>query len=181
PRPGRLSPRCPAARGRLPGRLLQVCEQALRLLERRPVPDDLPQPLLDELPLPPLNQAVSTLHHPPAGADLDQFSLGIHPTQQRLAFEELLAHHLSLRRLRASIQHHRAPALPDRGKLSQEFLARLPFALTGAQLRVVAEIRQDLAAPVPMLRLVQGDVGSGKTVVAALAALQAVENGTQVA
>jgi len=177
----RLTPLYPTTDGVHQGRLRQLCEQALELLERHPVPDYLPQSLLDELQLPPLNQAVSTLHHPPAGADLDQFSLGIHPTQQRLAFEELLAHHLSLRRLRASIQHHRAPALPDRGKLSQEFLARLPFALTGAQLRVVAEIRQDLAAPVPMLRLVQGDVGSGKTVVAALAALQAVENGTQVA
>src|SRR5690554_573410 len=177
----RLTPLYPTTDGVHQGRLRQLCEQALDLLARHPVPDYLPQSLLDQLQLPALNEAVRTLHNPPTGADLDQFSLGIHPTQQRLAFEALLAHHLSLRRLRASIQPHRAPALPDRGKLSQEFLARLPFALTGAQLRVVAEIRQDLAAPVPMLRLVQGDVGSGKTVVAALAALQAVENGTQVA
>src|SRR5690606_8958622 len=127
------------------GRLRQLCEQALELLTRHPVPDYLPQSLLDQLQLPPLNQAASTLHHPPAGADLDQFSLGIHPTQQRLAFEELLAHHLSLRRLRAAIQHHRAPALPARDELSKQFLAQLPFTLTGAQQRVVAEIRQDLA------------------------------------
>ena len=177
----RLTPLYPTTDGVHQGRLRQLCEQALELLTRHPVPDYLPQSLLDQLQLPPLNQAVSTLHHPPAGADLDQFSLGIHPTQQRLAFEELLAHHLSLRRLRAAIQHHRAPALPGRDELSKQFLAQLPFTLTGAQQRVVAEIRQDLAAPVPMLRLVQGDVGSGKTVVAALAALQAVENGTQVA
>ena len=177
----RLTPLYPTTDGVHQGRLRQLCEQALDLLARHPVPDYLPQSLLDQLQLPALNEAVRTLHNPPTGADLDQFSLGIHPTQQRLAFEELLAHHLSLRRLRAAIQHHRAPALPERGKLSKPFLARLPFSLTGAQQRVVAEIRQDLAAPVPMLRLVQGDVGSGKTVVAALAALQAVENGTQVA
>ena len=177
----RLTPLYPTTDGVHQGRLRQLCEQALDLLARHPVPDYLPQSLLDQLQLPALNEAVRTLHNPPTGADLDQFSLGIHPTQQRLAFEELLAHHLSLRQLRAAIQHHRAPALPERGKLSKQFLAQLPFSLTGAQQRVVAEIRQDLAAPVPMLRLVQGDVGSGKTVVAALAALQAVENGTQVA
>lgn len=181
PTQDRLTPLYPTTDGIHQGRLRQLCEQALALLTRHPLPDYLPQSLLDQLQLPPLNLAVQTLHHPPPGADLEQFSLGIHPAQQRLAFEELLAHHLSLRRLRASIQHHRAPALPDHGRLRRQFLSRLPFSLTGAQQRVVGEIRQDLAAPVPMLRLVQGDVGSGKTVVAALAALQAVENNTQVA
>src|SRR5690606_28526246 len=108
-------------------------------------------------------------------------ALGINPAQQRLAFEELLAHHLSLRRLRETIRLDPALPLPPRETLSRQFLAQLPFALTDAQRRVVAEVSQDLRAPQPMLRLVQGDVGSGKTVVAALAALQAVENGAQVA
>ena len=108
-------------------------------------------------------------------------SPGVHPAQQRLALEELLAHHLSLRRQRIAMQRHRAPALPGSGGLAERLLATLPFALTGAQQRVFAQLRADLAQAAPMLRLVQGDVGSGKTVVAALAAMLAVEAGKQAA
>ncbi len=176
-----LTPLYPTTDGITQPRLRQLCDQALELLARHPLPDYLPPALLDKIQLPPLNDAVRQLHHPPTEAELDQFALGIHPTQQRLAFEELLAHHLSLRRLRETIRLDPALPLPPRETLSRQFLAQLPFALTDAQRRVVAEVSQDLRAPQPMLRLVQGDVGSGKTVVAALAALQAVENGAQVA
>jgi ATP-dependent DNA helicase RecG len=122
-----------------------------------------------------------TVHRPPADADIAALMLGRHPAQQRLAFEELLTHHLSLKRLRAQVRRHAAPALGGDGSQRAALRANLPFAMTQAQQRVVAEIERDLAKPVPMLRLVQGDVGSGKTVVAALAALAAVEAGYQAA
>ena len=104
-----------------------------------------------------------------------------HPAQRRLAIEELLAHHLSLRRQRMALQAHHAPSLRGPGVLVQQLRDSLPFQLTGAQQRVFEQIRKDLIKAHPMLRLVQGDVGSGKTVVAALAAMLAVERGKQVA
>src|SRR5690606_38885453 len=156
------TPLYPTTDGVTQPRLRQLCDQALELLARHPLPDYLPAALLDKIQLPPLNDAVRQLHHPPTEAELDQFALGIHPTQQRLAFEELLAHHLSLRRLRETIRLDPALPLPPREPLSRRFLAQLPFALADARRRVVAEVSQDLRAPQPMLRLVQGDVGSGK-------------------
>jgi len=120
-------------------------------------------------------------HRPLPDADIAALLAGRHPAQQRLAFEELLAHHLGLKRLRARMRKRRAPALPKDPRLEQRFLDALPFALTGAQRRVAEEIGRDLGKRVPMLRLVQGDVGSGKTVVAALAALRAIANGCQTA
>jgi ATP-dependent DNA helicase RecG len=133
------------------------------------------------LQLPSLRDALVTMHRPPRDADVAALVAGTHPAQQRLALEELLAHHLSLRRQRIALQAHRAPALAGKGKLAERLRKQLPFALTGAQERVYAQVRQDLAHPHPMLRLVQGDVGSGKTVVAAMAAMLAVESGRQVA
>src|SRR5690606_20249256 len=118
---------------------------------------------------------------PPRDADVDALLAGTHPAQRRLAIEELLAHQLSLRRQRIAMQRHGAPVLSGPGALAERLEASLPFALTGAQRRVFAQIRTDLAQPHPMLRLVQGDVGSGKTVVAALAAMLAVERGSQAA
>ncbi|PKI11304.1 ATP-dependent DNA helicase RecG, partial [Shewanella sp. 11B5] len=106
---------------------------------------------------------------------------GQHPAQQRLIQEELLAHNLSMLQLRQRSNQDAAVPMPATGQLLSPFLAQLPFKPTGAQQRVVAEINQDLQNPTPMMRLVQGDVGSGKTLVAALAALQAIENGYQVA
>jgi len=106
---------------------------------------------------------------------------GKHPAQQRLVMEELLAHQLSLLQVREQIQTREALPLLPTGDLAARFLDSLPFALTGAQKHVVSDIRQDLSQPIPMLRLVQGDVGSGKTVVAALAALQTIGAGAQVA
>jgi ATP-dependent DNA helicase RecG len=104
-----------------------------------------------------------------------------HPAQLRLALEELVAHNLSLYRLRIKHQHDGAPALPQQREALTVFSESLPFTLTGAQTRVIGEIAEDLAKPYPMLRLLQGDVGSGKTLVAACAALQAIHNGFQVA
>jgi ATP-dependent DNA helicase RecG len=141
----------------------------------------LPAELLDGMGLPPLAQAVRFLHRPPPDARLDRLDAGRHPAQRRLAFEELLAHQLSLRRLRHEHRRVPAPRLQGDGSLRRALERSLPFELTGAQRRVAADIARDLVQPYPMMRLVQGDVGSGKTVVAALAALQAVESGHQVA
>jgi len=140
-----------------------------------------PRELLAPLHLMPLAEALRMAHRPPADADFAALLAGRHPAQRRLAFEELLAHHLGLRSLRAQVRALHAPALASAGRLEADLRARLPFRLTGAQERVVREIREDLAQCAPMLRLVQGDVGSGKTIVAALAALTVVEAGAQVA
>src|SRR5690606_5830549 len=106
---------------------------------------------------------------------------GSHPSQQRLAFEELLSHQLTLKKLRAQVREHGAPSMRGDGRLRAALLDALPFKMTAAQQRVSAEIGRDLEQSAPMLRLVQGDVGSGKTVVAAWAALAAIEAGYQVA
>jgi ATP-dependent DNA helicase RecG len=131
--------------------------------------------------MPPLAQAIEYLHRPPADADVAKLSTGAHPCQQRLAFEELLAHYLSLRRLRALAATERATPLDRGGAEIDMFLAGLPFTLTGAQRRVVGEILSDLRQAHPMMRLIQGDVGSGKTVVAAIACLAAIASGVQAA
>jgi ATP-dependent DNA helicase RecG len=145
------------------------------------VPEWLPPALLQKMQLPDLVSAIATVHKPTPDIAMALLEQGEHPAQQRLAFEELLAQHLSLRRLRESSKRHLAPALRGDGHLQQAFREALPFQLTSAQQRVVLEIKHDLAQASPMQRLVQGDVGSGKTVVAALAALTAVEAQQQVA
>lgn len=128
-----------------------------------------------------LLEALQYLHRPPPDAPVELLKQGQHPCQQRLAFEELLAHNVSLQRLRRRIRRHPAPVM-DQGKGLYEKLApQLGFELTGAQSRVIGELVADLRQPHPMMRLVQGDVGSGKTVVATVAALQAIESGYQVA
>ena len=141
----------------------------------------LPQIVLDRYGLPALQEAITTLHKPAADVSIAVLEQGQHPAQQRLAFEELLSHHLALRRLRETTKRHAAPEMHGNDNLQQQFIQSLPFALTQAQQRVREEILQDLAQHYPMQRLVQGDVGSGKTVVAALVALRAVESGYQVA
>jgi len=141
----------------------------------------LPADVIQHEGFPPLKDALHFVHHPPPDAPLNELMSGTHPTQQRLAFEELLAQQLSLKQLRAQHKKHSAPSLQCKDKLSQALLKNLPFTLTNAQLRVSNEIHNDLNQPSPMQRLVQGDVGSGKTIVAALAALKAVEAGYQVA
>ncbi|SFN56546.1 ATP-dependent DNA helicase RecG [Dokdonella immobilis] len=153
-------------------------------LERLPADDELeliPASLRAPLHMISLREALLRVHQPPADSDVQALGAGRHPAQIRLAFEELLTHHLSLKRLRASVREHGAPRLAGDGSLRKALLDALPFALTGAQRRVSAEIAHDLAQAEPMLRLVQGDVGSGKTIVAAWAAMAAVESGFQVA
>lgn len=176
-----LTPIYPTTEGLTQQRLRQLSSQALARLGPQSLPDWLPAELAEEYQLAPLDDALRYLHRPPPDADLEELAEGRHWAQHRLAFEELLTHQLSLQRLRESVRAQRAPALPDARALPQRFLANLGFAPTGAQQRVAAEIAYDLAQAEPMLRLVQGDVGAGKTVVAALAALQALEAGYQVA
>ncbi|MBD8684259.1 ATP-dependent DNA helicase RecG [Pseudomonas sp. CFBP 13719] len=176
-----LTPIYPTTEGLTQQRLRQLSQQALDLLGPRSLPDWLPPELAREHRLAPLDEAIRYLHRPPPDADLEELAVGHHWAQHRLAFEELLTHQLSQQRLRESLRAQRAPALPLARDLPVRYLDNLRFAPTGAQRRVGAEIAYDLSQPEPMLRLVQGDVGAGKTVVAALAALQALEAGYQVA
>jgi len=177
----RLDPVYPGIEGVGPAALRKLIGLALERLPDEGVLELLPRGWLAELGLPPLREALRTVHRPPQDSDVAALLAGTHPAQRRLALEELLAHHLSLRRQRIALQSHRATPLAGAGVLAQRLLDALPFGLTGAQQRVFAQVRADLAQPRPMLRLVQGDVGSGKTVVAALAALLAVEAGKQAA
>src|SRR5207342_1627176 len=176
-----LDPVYPAIEGIGPISLRRLIGQALDRLPDEATLELLPRGLLDTLGLPSLRDALLVVHRPPRDADVGALLAGTHPAQQRLALEELLAHHLSLRRQRIALQSGGAVPFTVRGALAQRLREALPFPLTAAQQRVFAELRKDLARPVPMLRLVQGDVGSGKTVVAALAAMLAVECGKQVA
>ncbi|BES69689.1 ATP-dependent DNA helicase RecG [Marinobacter nanhaiticus D15-8W] len=176
-----LTPVYPLTEGIQQPRVRSLCQQALHYLDRYPVKEWLPDALLADFQMPGINEALRLVHAPPAGAPVPALLEGRHPAQQRLVMEELLAHQLSLLRVREQIQSREALALLPRGDLPDRFRDQLPFQLTQAQERVLLDIRQDLSQPLPMLRLVQGDVGSGKTVVAALAALQAISSGAQVA
>jgi ATP-dependent DNA helicase RecG len=128
-----------------------------------------------------LAAALRYVHAPPQDADRIALVTGRHPAQQRLVFEELVGHQLSLLKRRAEVRAHQAPVLPPATTLQKDFLATLPFPLTGAQQRVLNDIARDVSSDHPMLRLVQGDVGAGKTVVAALAACHALAANKQVA
>ncbi|MCW9029911.1 MAG: ATP-dependent DNA helicase RecG, partial [Gammaproteobacteria bacterium] len=128
-----------------------------------------------------IKEALLTIHHPPVNTQLEDLADGKHLAQQSLIVEELLAHHLSMRQLRVEMQKEKAPVLNKQTNLIEQFLIALPFKLTGAQEKVVTDINFDLEKSSPMQRLVQGDVGSGKTVVAALAMLKAIESGYQAA
>ena len=182
-----LTPVYPATEGVHQLTLRALTEQALDYLggqdsdNNRALVDWLPAELVRSFKLTSLPAALRYVHRPPPGAPLELLAAGRHPAQQRLAFEELLAHHLSLRRIRQRAQHLTAPAFSGSHGLVDRYTSRLPFTLTTAQQRVVSEIQRDLSRKHPMARLVQGDVGSGKTVVAACAALMAVQAGYQVA
>ncbi len=177
-----LTPVYPATEGLTQPRLRSLCEQALQFIHHPDALQEwLPDSLHEKYSLWPLTEAVRFLHKPPPDAELETMAEGLHPARQRLAFEELLAHNLSLQQLRQRVRQQTGMALPGSGELVSRFLENLPFTLTGAQQRVSGEVINDLSLPVPMLRLVQGDVGSGKTVVAALAALQTVESKHQAA
>ncbi|HBO37141.1 MAG TPA: ATP-dependent DNA helicase RecG, partial [Pasteurellaceae bacterium] len=159
--------------------LRKLTDQALALLDKVKITEILP----DEFNPHPfsLKEAIRFLHRPPPDISLQMLEEGRHPAQQRLIFEELLAHNLVMQKMRLGTQQCLALPLTQQTDLKQRFLVRLPFQLTAAQVRVTADIEQDLGKVYPMMRLVQGDVGSGKTLVAALAALVAIDNGKQVA
>lgn len=160
-----------------------LTDQALSLLRLRALALDelLPPALLEAEGLPPLAKALEFIHRPTPEISPERLQQGDHAARRRLVLEELVAHQLSLRQLRQHQRRTQAPRLDAPGRLAQQLLSGLPFALTKAQQRVLGEIERDLNEPWPMLRLVQGDVGCGKTIVAALAALRALETGYQVA
>ena len=178
-----LDPVYPAMEGIGAASLRRLIGQALDRLPPSAELELLPAASVAQLGLPSLRDALLTVHRPPRDADVAMLLAGRHPAQRRLAFEEMLAHHLSLRRQRIALQLHAAPALSGRRAeaMAERLRASLPFALTAAQARVFDQVRADLAQLRPMLRLVQGDVGSGKTVVAALAAMLAIGAGRQAA
>ncbi len=175
-----LTPIYPTTEGVPQARLRSLIDLALKEAERSGVRDWIPAAMLSDLELPSLADALTMMHRPPRDAHLGELLSGHHPAQRRLAFEELLAHQLSLRLLRQEIRSDPAAPLRD-DALEQRFLKSLPFSLTGAQSRALADVDRDLAANRPMVRLVQGDVGCGKTVVAAAAAARAVGSGLQAA
>ncbi|WP_427501475.1 ATP-dependent DNA helicase RecG [Methylomonas sp. MED-D] len=178
-----LTPVYPLTEGVPQTTLRKAVKQALTLClsEGGGIRDWLPAAVLSRNGFPPLAEALQTLHNPPPHLNIAELSDGQSPALRRLAFEEFLAHHLALLQGKQSFKRWRAPEFHFENAAKQAFIERLPFRLTGAQQRVSAEIQADCEQPQPMLRLVQGDVGSGKTVVAALAALMALHSGYQVA
>ncbi len=178
----RLTPVYPAASGLGQTLLRRLAGQALDRLERDPGGAELlPETVTERHGLAGLADALRAIHRPPAGTDAAALLDRAHPARRRLAFEELLAHHLALRLVRRRIDRRHAAPLDRGGALVRRFVDALPFALTAAQRRVAREVRADLARTRPMHRLVQGDVGAGKTVVAAIAAVAAVASERQVA
>ena len=174
-----LTPVYPSTDGLRQISLRSLTEQALVLLQRGQVEELLPSEFFNEQYS--LSEALTIIHRPPPEVSVEQLEQGRHPAQQRLIKEELLAHNLSMLKLRQSSDVHEALALVGDDKVTEKFLQSLPFSPTHAQTRVASEIKADLAKAQPMMRLVQGDVGSGKTLVAALAALTAISEGYQVA
>lgn len=168
-----LRPVYPTTDGVSQNLLNKLIDQCLQQINVQ-VLELLPSELLDKIGLPPIAQSLSIVHKPKKDID-------IIPYLQRLAFEELLAHHLSVKLNRTHFQEHRCHTIPNSQKYAKQLLAQLPFTLTQAQQTVLKEISHDLDSNKPMLRLLQGDVGSGKTIVALLSALSVVEAGKQVA
>jgi ATP-dependent DNA helicase RecG len=175
-----LTPVYPLVEGVSQGRLRALIDRALAQ-QQGVLPDLLPAELLAALQLPTLGDALRFMHRPPVGTSLAELAAGRHPAQRRLAFEELLAHQLSLQLIKRAVQSDAAAQLEDPEGLEARFIASLPFTLTPAQQRVRAEVADDLRLQRPMMRLVQGDVGCGKTVVAAAAAARAIGSGHQAA
>ncbi|MGO3406391.1 ATP-dependent DNA helicase RecG [Marinomonas sp.] len=176
-----LTPIYPLTEGLTQAKIRQLCEQALERLTPYNLKEWLPDTIRQSFSLPPLDDAIRFLHHPTTDADLEQLRAGAHPAQYRLSFEELMAHQLSLIGKKVKAKEDKAVRVTEPGQLAQELLEQLPFSPTNAQQRVFQELLTDLQSGHPMLRLVQGDVGSGKTLVAALAAAAIVNAGYQVA
>ncbi|GJM07924.1 MAG: ATP-dependent DNA helicase RecG [Lysobacteraceae bacterium] len=181
PLPERLNPVYPATEGISQDRLAGFIASILNSMRKQAgaMHDLLPAKICQDRQWPALIDALELLHTPPADVDPELLLSGQHPAQQRLAFEELLAHGVSMRMARQRVRLQDAPVLDPSTDLVTRFVEQLPFTLTGAQQRVVRELSHDLKTSTPCMRLVQGDVGSGKTVVAAAAALQAVGSSYQ--
>ncbi len=173
-----LTPVYPTTAGLPQATLSKYIRSALNELE---LPDTLPPALLARLGLPPFPESVQLLHNPPPAIDEEALAGRAHPAWLRIKFDELLAQQLSMRVHYRKRRSRNAPPLPAQQRHTRQLLESLPFTLTNAQQNALREISRDLEQSHPMQRLLQGDVGSGKTVVAALAALQAIENGYQAA
>jgi ATP-dependent DNA helicase RecG len=178
PLPTSLTPVYPAGEGLSQTVLRRAIADAMKRVDWH---DTLPAALRSRMRLSDFEPAVKLLHYPPREVDENALIERSHPAWVRMKFDELLAQQLSLKRAQRARREKGAPMLRAVGALSEGFLGALPFKLTGAQQRVVREIRVDLREGFPMQRLLQGDVGSGKTVVAALAAAQAIDSGYQAA
>ncbi len=176
-----LTPLYPTTEGLAQRRLTSLVQQALARLPDDAALECLPISMRRRFGLSSLRAALRYVHRPPPDADVAALLAARHPAQRRLAFEELMAHQISMRHRRARVRARAAVAIAVPGRRRAALLETLPFALTAAQRRVVAEIERDLAQAKPMLRLLQGDVGSGKTVVAAMVALSVIDAGAQVA
>ena len=177
-----LTPVYPVTEGISQYKIRDLVQQSLHQLDQSM--DDveiLPEDITQRHRLPPLKSALHFIHYPPRDTSLDLLENKSHPSQSRLILEELIAHSLAMFRLRARMQSQCAPILPAPTQLLEQFNAQLSFKLTNAQKKVITEIQRDILLDRPMLRLLQGDVGSGKTVVAAIAALHATGNGFQAA
>ena len=174
----RYTPIYPTTYGLTQNVIRKLIQSALLLLKRNPPAEILPPQLASHF-LPALD-SLNIIHNPPIDTDINQLVTGEHCAIKRFIFEELLAYHLSMLLLKVDNQKQQAYAMHTSQKFIKPFLASLPFSPTNAQQRVVGDIYKDMAKPIPMMRLIQGDVGSGKTLVAALAALNAIENNQQV-
>ncbi len=176
-----LTPVYGLTEGLTQSRIRKLTEQADELLAQYQPTELLPASVNTRFGVSNLSDALHYLHFPPPDAPTDKILAGEHPAQRRLAFEEFLAHFLVRQEIRTATQQHHAAAIPGNSHQADQLLHALPFTLTGAQLRVIEEIRQDLKRGIPMLRMVQGDVGAGKTLVAALATADVAAAGYQVA
>ena len=177
----KLTPIYPTTEGLNQKRWQNLIGQSLKLIKQLPPKEWLPKELLEQQNFPDLMTSLLTLHSPAVDVSLTKFEEGATAPQQRLAFEELLAHQLSLKKIRQKIRSVNAPACRTIDEIGAALVKQLAFQLTDAQKRVSKEIRWDISKNKPMLRLVQGDVGCGKTLVAALAATQVISSGYQVA
>lgn len=177
----RLTPFYPTTEGVQQTTLRRLTDQALLELEKAALEDLLPASMLTDIDLPDVATALRTVHRPEPQVDVQALIEGMHPAHRRLALEELIAHRLGLRLLRVHAMRQQAPLIRPPGSLTKALRASLQFSLTAAQDRVLLDVLNDMGTEEPMLRLIQGDVGSGKTIVAALAAAQVVECGFQVA
>lgn len=178
PLPTEMTPIYPSTAGLANSALQKLIARALADGD---LSETLPEEIRQPLKLPALARSLHFLHRPPPGTDVDTLHARNHPAWRRVKFDEVLAQQLSLRRAYLARREQGAPVLVAQDDLGARLLDRLPFGLTGAQLRAMAEIAADLAQPYPMQRLLQGDVGAGKTIVAALAACQAISAGWQAA